>query len=122
MAVAGGGCSSIEKPELLWRGTDAFDDRVRELAMSPEEAIAHLISAVRDRPEPEFRYFDKTPLFIDDDMYFFPSELSKTEVLLEGFYVNASTGVIELRRSDEAIRAKEDDLPPDAFSSIVVIE
>ena len=122
VALGIGGCASQEEAKLLWRGTDAFDNRVRELPMSADEAIAHLIGKVRDRPEPQFRYFDKRPIFIHDDVYFFPSELSKIDVPLEGFYVNARTGIIEYRNSDVVIDAKDKALPPDPFSEVVVIE
>jgi hypothetical protein len=110
---AGGGGTMI-----LWPGSDAYDERVEDLPLSPEEAHARLVDKTRDHPE---RFFDRAPIFIVDDEYFF-SEPAKIEIPLQGFYVNGRTGVIEYRKSEAVIHAKEETLPAHPFTESTVID
>ncbi len=118
LAVSAQGCDGEGEVLILWPGTDEFHARVQSLLLSIEEAHARLVGKTRDQPQ---RYFDRTPIFIVGDEYFF-TEPSKTEVRIQGFYVNGRTGVIEYRTSDVAIESKQKTLPANPFTETTIVE
>ena len=104
---------------LVWPGQSAYEAKLANLRITPDAALALLVRKTQGR---EDHYSWKKPLFVIGDDYFFPSRISKTDVPLEGFYVNGMTGRIEYRKSRLAIEQFEDRLPPGAFSETEVVE
>lgn len=103
---------------IYWPGTPSYESRLKEFSISIEEADQLLVSKTRNHPD---RFFDRTPIFIVGDEYFF-AEPSKQDILLQGFFVNANTGKIEYRKSSVFIKSKQKRFPKDAFSEIQLIE
>jgi hypothetical protein len=102
---------------ILWPGTSAYEERVSTLALSP--AAAHRVLVDKTAPHPD-RFVDRMPIFLLGDQYFF-TEPRKTEIRLQGFYVDGTTGRIEYRVSDKTVKRGAKQLPDDAFQSIAVI-
>lgn len=113
------GCASGAQTVILWPGTDAFNQQVKSLPLSVDEAREHLISKTRDHPD---HFFDRTPIFIVGDEYFFSVPSKIDAVSLQGFYVNGRTGVIEYRRSNVTIHSRDKTLPPHPFTETKVID
>lgn len=102
---------------ILWPGTSAYYEKVSTLALSPAAAFSVLVEKIAQHPA---RFVDRTPIFLLGSQYFF-TEPSKTEIRLQGFYVDGYTGQIEYRISDKAVKRGHKDLPEGAFQSIAVI-
>ena len=98
---------------ILWPGTSAYDEKVAGLALSPTAAHTALVEKTRTHPD---RFFDRTPIFLVGDEYFF-AEPHKTEIRLQGFYGDGATGRIEYRVSDKTVKRGSRKLPDDAFQS-----
>jgi len=98
---------------VLWPGTSAYDQKVGTLRLSPAAAHSTLVEKTRTHPD---RFFDPTPIFVLGDEYFF-AEPHKTEIRLQGFYVDGNTGRIEYRVSDKTMKRGSRKLPDDAFRS-----
>lgn len=102
---------------ILWPGTSAYDEKVHKLALSPEAAHNLLVSKTTAHPD---HFFDRTPLFLVGDQYFF-TEPRKTEIRLQGFYVNGTTGRIEYRVSDRTVNNGSREMPNDPFRSSTLV-
>jgi hypothetical protein len=101
--------------QVVWPGEPSYAARVETLPVSPAKALALLVDQARTH---EHLYFHKSVMLLAGDDYFFPSKISKTELLLEGFYVSGRTGRIEFRRSSATIARGASSLPTGAFSQI----
>lgn len=102
---------------IIWPGTAAYEEKVGTLALSPVAAHSVLVDKTATHPD---RFVDRTPVFLLGDLYFF-TEPRKTEIRLQGFYVDGNTGRIEYRVSDKTAKRGLKQLPDDSFQSIVVI-
>lgn len=102
---------------ILWPGTSAYDEKVATLVLSPAAAHTALVEKTRTHPD---RFFDRTPIFLLGDQYFF-AEPHKAEIRLQGFYVDGTTGRIEYRVSDKMVKRGSMKLPDDAFRSTSAI-
>src|SRR5262249_23662961 len=87
--------SPTNSSRLVWFGTREFDDEAARLTLSPKAAHDLLVSKTRGY---RYRYFDQTPVFIYGNEYFF-ADISKTDVALEGFYIDGMTGKASYRTS-----------------------
>lgn len=103
---------------IVWPGTPAYAQRLESLSISIEQAHALLVSKTRSHPD---RFFDRTPIFIIGEEYFF-SEPSKIGIPLQGFYLNGTSGTIEYRKSSSVITKDQTRLPEGAFTETQVIE
>lgn len=115
-------CSGAEPTKgapgmITWPGSPEFETKTRSFALSPEDAHDLLLKKIGDRPD---RFVDPSPLFIVDQTYFF-TEPDKTEIRLQGFYVDGMTGRIEHRTSNHAIRVGSTRLPPQAFDAVTIL-
>ena len=112
-----GACGNGHEDEIiLWPGTRAYEEKVGKLAISIEQAYRLLVSKTEDHPA---RYVYPNPIFIVGDDYFFTLPEKAGGILLQGFYVNGRTGVIEYRRSTTSIKKKKrQKLPKNAFTEI----
>jgi hypothetical protein len=102
---------------ILWPGTSAYDEKASTLALSPAAAHSILLDKTATHPD---RFVDRTPIFLLGDQYFL-TEPRKTEIRLQGFYVDGTTGRIEYRVSDKTVKRGSKHLPVDAFESIAII-
>lgn len=103
---------------IYWPDTSPFKKIVKSFSVSVEDAHQSLVAKTREHPD---RFFEKTPIFIVGDEYFFAEPL-KTEISLQGFYVNGMTGKIEYRKSNSSIKSKRKKMPKDAFSEVIEIK
>ncbi|WHI47317.1 hypothetical protein [Microbulbifer sp. VAAF005] len=103
---------------VYWPGTNSFKRVVKNFSVSMEDAHQSLVAKTRKHPD---RFFDKTPIFIVGDEYFFAEPL-KAEISLQGFYVNGMTGKIEYRKSNKSIKSKQKKIPKDAYSEVFEVE
>lgn len=103
---------------ILWPGTTEYEKKARELPLSP--ATAHTLLVTKTRAHPD-RFFDRNPIFLVDDEYFF-AEPRKTEIRLQGFYLNARTGVIHYRTSNKTVKPRAKAIPEDAYESSIIVE
>ena len=103
---------------VYWPGTSSFKKVIRSFSVSVEDAHQSLVTKTREHPD---RFFEKTPIFIAGDEYFFTEPL-KTEISLQGFYVNGVTGKIEYRKSNSVIKPKRKKMPKDAYLEVFEIK
>jgi hypothetical protein len=108
--------SQVHAP-LYWPGTSSFKKIAGSFSVSAEDAYTSLVVKTSEHPE---RFFDKTPIFIVGDEYFFAEPL-KSEISLQGFYVNGMTGKIQYKRSNRSIKSKQKTMPNDVYLEIIDI-
>lgn len=102
---------------IAWPGTTAYDESVRNLKLTPEAALHLLVESTTEHPE---RFVDKAPVILMGQDYVF-AEPRKTEIRLQGFYVNGMTGRIEFRTSQKTIEKGVRDIPMNAFNDTTVV-
>lgn len=103
---------------IYWSGTKSFDAIVNNFSVSSKKAYQLLLAKTRDHPD---RFFDRFPVFIIENKYFFTEPL-KSSVPLQGFYVDGFTGKIEYRKSDVLIKSKQKTIKNNSYSDVVAIE
>jgi len=103
--------------KVYWPGTSSFKEVVKSFSVSVEDAHQSLVSKTREHPD---RFFDKNPIFIVGDEYFFAEPL-KTEISLQGFYINGMTGKIEYRKSSSSIKSKQKKMSKNVYLEIIEI-
>jgi hypothetical protein len=96
---------------VYWPGSISFKTIVKSFSVSVEDAHKSLVAKTREHPH---RFFDKTPIFIVGDEYFFAEPL-KDKISLQGFYVNGMTGKIEYRKSNYSIKSKQKKISKDVY-------
>lgn len=99
---------------ISWPETTQYLHALKKFLISADEAHKILSSKTRDHPD---RFFDRKPVFIVGDMYFF-SEPSKFDVRLQGFYVNGKTKEIEYRESALFIKVNQKKIPENAYIAV----
>jgi hypothetical protein len=103
---------------ILWPRTSPYDEKVATLKLSPQAADTLLVAKTRDRPD---RYFDRTPIFLVGNWYFFAVPSKTGPVGLQGFYVDGMSGRIEYRVSNKTVKHRSRKMPDDAFQSTSVL-
>ncbi|MDM3872685.1 hypothetical protein QSV34_15135 [Porticoccus sp. W117] len=100
------GCSDVDDSEkevhtqpVYWPGEPEYIKKVKEFSISPEEAHDMLLQRTTEH---RHRFFDKNPILIVGDDYFF-CEPRKFEIPLTGFYINGNDGSAEYRTSNDVI-------------------
>lgn len=106
--------------EIIWPGSETFNEVSRSFKISPEKARDLLYDKTR-KMEGKKSYYYNSLLFIVNDEYFF-SEPHKEKTQFEGFYVNGNTGLIRYKKSSLVTTKKLRYLPNDAYGEVEIIE
>src|SRR5258705_13951190 len=90
LTICVAGCRAATPPQVVYPGTDSYEQRVASFTLTPE--------AAREVGGHPFGAFG--PACVIDDWYLFSRPYKYKRIDLRGTYVNGMTGKVEQRESD----------------------